>query len=201
MRLFLLLVFTLVPLSLIAQQPDRWRGLVIDESSPEQAVNILGTPGSDRSNDRLYLNNAKWLKKDTGKKLRILQFENVDGFKDVKLGFDDDSKLVLIHLEPKKLTAQSFLSSYEDPRFRFGNDVMSPADLKDQRDNLEKPRRLGVDYLLVAATDKVLVFGQVGTATRNVISTLFGGVATRQARRSVPGEAGVIQLVSRTLEN
>ena len=108
------------------------------------------------------LNNAKWLAKDVAKKLRVIHYENIEGFKDVKLGFQD-AKLVLIHLEPKKLTAQAFISSYQDLQFRFGNEVMSPADLRTPRDNLEKPRRLDVVYLLVSGTEKVFVFAQVAT--------------------------------------
>ncbi|MCA1589511.1 MAG: hypothetical protein LC730_07220 [Acidobacteria bacterium] len=195
---FLILAFSTAGLS---QQPDRWRGLVIDESTPEHAVNILGQPASDKTGNRLFLNNAKWLKKDTAKSLRVMHYENVQGFGDVKLGFDGTNKLKLIHLEPKKLTAQAFVSSYSDLEFRFGNEVMSPADLKRPPDNLERPRRMGVVYLLVAATDQVFVFGQAGNATGNVMSNLLGNAESRQAGRSMPGDIAVIQLVSRTLEN
>lgn len=31
--------------------PDRWRGLVIDESTPEDAIRILGQPQSDKLSD------------------------------------------------------------------------------------------------------------------------------------------------------
>jgi len=46
--------------------------------------------------------NASWFTKNIGKNLRTLHYENVEGFGDVKLKFNGDSKLVVIHLEFKK---------------------------------------------------------------------------------------------------
>lgn len=184
-----------------AQQPDRWRGLIIDETTPEQAIEILGEPESDRArNGRIFINNPKWLRDGAAKELRVLHWENVGEFPDVKLGFENDT-LVLIHLEPKKLTAQAFVSAYDGLELRYGNEVQSPSDFERERVNSDRPFRLGVVYLLVGVTDKVFVFGQCGNATGNVMSTLFGGGDDRQAGRSVPGDVGVIQLVSRTLED
>ena len=183
------------------QQADRWRGLVIDEASPEQAIGIFGKPKKD-SNDRLLAIHYKWVTKQARQKeWRVLHYENIEGFKDVKLNFDKNSKLVMISLEPKEISAQAFLSSYPDLDFRFANEVMSPADFKNPRDNSDKPQRLDVVYTLISVTDKVFVFGGVGNATGNVMSTLFGGTATRQSGRSTPGKMYIIQLVSRTVEN
>lgn len=201
MRLLIPLFILMFAFPAISQQPDRWRGLIIDESTAEKAIAVLGSPGSDKTGPRLYINNSKWLANNTAKRLRVLHYENVEGFNDVKLGFDQNFKLVLIHLEPKKITAQAFLSSYPDLDFRYGSEVQSPADFNRPRVNSDRPYKLDVVYLLVSATDKVFVFGQVGNATGSVMSDLFGGGRTRQAGRSVPGDVGVIQLVSRTLEN
>src|SRR5262245_6083937 len=118
----LLLIFLFSTLA-FAQQPDRWRGLIIDQSTPEDAITALGKPKTDKSGEGLYLMNNKWFTKDAGKKMRIMHYENLEGFPDVKLGFDSNSRLVLIHLEPKKLTAQSLISSYSDLDFRFANEV------------------------------------------------------------------------------
>lgn len=183
-----------------SQQPDRWHGLIIDESTPEQAAAVLGPPNGDKV-DRIFIMNPKWLTKDAGRSLRILKYENVEGFSHVRLGFDKNSKLVLIHIEPKKIAAQAFIGSYDGLSFRFANEVMSPSDLESPRDNLEKPQNLGSSYVLVAANKKVFVFGGVGNATGSVMSGLFGNATSRQSGRSVPGNVQVIQLVSRTLEN
>jgi len=200
MKKLLPLYIFLFAVSIIAQQPDRWRGLVIDESKPENAIAILGKPKTDKPSDRWHLMNYKWFTKDAGKNLRTLHYENVEGFPDVKLKFDANSRLVLIHLEPKKLTAQAFISSYSDVEFRFGNEVMSPADFKSPRDNSGKPTRLDAFYELVGLTDKVCIFAGVGNATGSVMSGMFGGTA-RQSGRSTPGDVKMIQMISRTLEN
>lgn len=183
-----------------SQQPDRWRGLVIDETTPEQAIETLGQPKTDKQNERIFINNYQWLRKDVGKSLRILHWENVGEFPDVKLGFENN-KLVLIHLEPKKFEAQAFLSAYDGLDIRYASEVQSPADFKQPRVNSDRPYKLGVVFLLVGVTDKVFVFGQCGNAKGAVMSDLFGGTKSRQAGRSIPGDVVVIQLVSRTLED
>ncbi|MEJ7847907.1 MAG: hypothetical protein WKF92_07475 [Pyrinomonadaceae bacterium] len=122
------------------------------------------------------------------KNWRVLHYENVTGFKDVKLGFDQNAKLVFISLEPKEISAQSFISSYEDLEFRFANEVMSPADFKNSRENSDKPKNMAAVYILVSVTDNAFVFGGVGNSTGNVMSTLFGNPDTRQSGRSVPGK-------------
>src|SRR4051794_39081745 len=82
--LLLPLFLFLFAIAVIAQQPDRWRGLILDEATPEQAIAVLGQPKSDKV-EKNYLINYKWLKKDIWKDLRILHYENVEGFGDVKL--------------------------------------------------------------------------------------------------------------------
>jgi len=200
MKKLLPLIILLFELSVFAQQPDRWKGLVLDESPPQQVLDLLGMPKTDKL-DLLAIIQYKWMTKDIRKKTwRVFHYENVEGFKDVKLGFDKNSKLVFISLEPKKISAQAFISSYDDLEFRFANEVMSPGDFKNSRDNTDKPRRMDVVYVLVSLTDKAFVFGGVGNAVGSVMSEMFGGM-NRQSGRSTPGDMYVIQLVSRTLEN
>jgi hypothetical protein len=201
MKTLIPIFILLLAVSFSAQQPDRWHGLVLDQSTPEQALKLFGVPKSDKTNPHLYLNNAKWFTKTAVRDMRILHYENIEGFHDVKLGFDLKSKLVLIHLEPNKITAQAFLASYPDLDFRYGNEVQSPSDFKRPRVNSDRPYKLDVVYLLVSVTDNAIIFGQAGNATGSVMSDLFGGGKERQAGRSVPGNVGVIQMVSRTLEN
>jgi hypothetical protein len=145
--------------------------------------------------------NAQWFEKNIGKNLRTLHYENVEGFSDVKLKFDENSKLVVIHLEPKRITAQAFIASYSDVEFRFANEVMSPADFKNPRDSTDKPRKLSTFYELVGATKDVIIFAGVGNAMGSVMSGIFGNADSRQAGRATPGDVKIIQMVSRSLEN
>lgn len=193
----LLLILTL-SLSLAAQQPDRWREMVIGESTPEQALEKFGKPKLDKVGEKFYLQNHKWFIDAAWKNLRLIHWEGIEGFKDVKLAFQD-SKLVVIHLEPEKLQAQELIATYKDLDFRFAHEVMSPGDFKTARNTDDKPAKLDAVYGLVSVTDTVVVYGLVGNATGSVMSGMFGGTA-RQRGRSTPGKVAVIQLISRTLE-
>jgi len=109
--------------SIFSQTPDGWRGLVIDESTPEQAITALGQPKSDKNGDNPFPGSARFIKyyfveKKSVKKLRILHWENIEGFDDVKLAFDDKSKLVVINLEPKKIKAPEFFASFTSLDFK-----------------------------------------------------------------------------------
>lgn len=194
----LLLTLALV-LTSAAQTPDRWKGLIIDESTPEQALEKFGTPKLDRVGEKSYLQNHKWFEDAAWKRLRTIHWETIEGFKDVKLMFDG-SRLVVIHLEPKGISAQEFIASYKDLEFRFANELMSPADFKNSRDNQEKPSKLGAVYGLVSVTDKVVLYGSIGNATGSVMSGMFGNSQMRQTGRSTPGKVLSIQMISRTLE-
>lgn len=198
-RLLLLLLLFVFPLIAFAQKPNEWKGLVLNESTPEKVIEVFGKPKTDKPN-ALPIFQGKWMTKNIRQKTwRLLHYENVVGFNDVKLGFDSNSKLVLIHLEPKKIEAQAFLSAYPDLEFRFADEVLTPADFKSPRRD-DTTKSLGVYYVLIGLNDSTFVFTGVGNATGSVASTMFGGMG-RKASRSVAGDVKVIQLVSRTLEN
>lgn len=194
----ILLLILLLSLSLAAQQPDRWREMIIGESTPEQALEKFGKPKLDKVGEKFYLQNHKWFIDAAWKNFRLIHWEGIEGFKDVKLAFQD-SKLVVIHLEPEKLQAQEFIASYKDLDFRFANEVMSPGDFKNARNTDDKPAKMASVYGLVSVTDKVVVYGLVSNATGSVMSGMFGGM-TRQTGRSTPGKIISIQLISRGLE-
>ncbi|MEO8649379.1 MAG: hypothetical protein ABI539_09460 [Acidobacteriota bacterium] len=48
MKKFLPLFLLAVVAPIFAQQPDRWHGLIVDQSSPDDAIATLGTPDSDK---------------------------------------------------------------------------------------------------------------------------------------------------------
>ena len=149
---------------------------MIDETTPEQTIAILGQPKSDKDNNRFFLIRDEWFEKGIGKKLHILHYETLEGFSDVRLGFID-SKLVVISLVPKKLAALAFENSYPDLKFRFGTEIVTPADFKTDN-SPNHPTHLSVQYELDAATAKVFALAYIYASRVNVI-----------------------HLISRTLEN
>jgi hypothetical protein len=83
----------------VAYKPDGWQGLALDQSSPEDAIKILGQASEDKL-DRLHVRNLdKWLSpKQEQKVFRVLTYKPTGEVKKVELDFIDN-KLVRIHLE------------------------------------------------------------------------------------------------------
>lgn len=91
-----------------AAEPNQWKGLVVDVSTPTDATRILGSPKVDRAGqleeiakekvfDRFaILTIVKARKTDS---VRVLRYESIEGFKTVCLGFKED-RLWLIQLTP-----------------------------------------------------------------------------------------------------
>jgi hypothetical protein len=77
---------------------DGWNGLVIDESTPEDAIRLYGQPLEDKV-DRLSIQIVdKWLTPKHKEKLfRKLKFKNIEKADKVELAFQDN-KLVMISL-------------------------------------------------------------------------------------------------------
>jgi hypothetical protein len=87
----------------VAAQPDGWRGLVINESTPEDAIRILGQPSSDKRNQSLTLLMIdKWLAggKYNQKIFGTLTFKKPAVLNEARLSFLED-RLVMIVLEPR----------------------------------------------------------------------------------------------------
>jgi len=93
-------------LAVFGQQPDRWRGLILDESTPDDAVKILGASVKDQANQplRVFGGVNKWLTKRQKEKIfRVVEFrlgEN-EGVQKAVLYFLE-GKLVRLMLDLKK---------------------------------------------------------------------------------------------------
>ncbi len=168
--------------SAFGQSPDSWKGLVIDDTTPDRTIEILGKPKSDKPTDHWHLLRNQWFVKDVGKKLRTLNYDNIEGFEKVRLKFDSDSKLVSIHLEPSKMSASVFVASYPKLEFRDDSEIRVLADLKRPRESRPRPEPTywGTIFELIAATDKTIIIGSG-----------FGGSS---------GKIKMMEITSRTLE-
>src|SRR3954452_23357334 len=100
-----LLALLLLTISISAQSPDRWRGLILDESTPADAIKILGEPQKDKDNQqmRMFGGVSKWLtKRQKEKVFRSQEFKLAkgEGVEKAYL-FYLDGKLVRIMLDLK----------------------------------------------------------------------------------------------------
>jgi hypothetical protein len=118
MKSLLPLVLLFSAFATFGQEPDRWHGLVLDEATPEQAIAKLGKPQSEKSSDKMMNYRNKSLREM--KSLRILHWEKIEGFEDIKLYFADGT-LAIIQLEkPKnKIPADVFIKAYGAVEFQM----------------------------------------------------------------------------------
>lgn len=102
--------------SALAQQADRWKGLILDESTPEQAIETLGKAKSDTPKFDKYV---KYLVKNEPKtNIRSLHWEKTAGFKDVRLIFHQNKLIVISLQQPQTaLSVGDVTKAYGDLSF------------------------------------------------------------------------------------
>lgn len=183
-------------------QADRWNGLVIDETTPEQAIALLGKPVSDRQSGFANLWFQRLLTNETSKEnFRVLQFGKELVSTTIILTFSG-GKLVAIDAFPKDAAANGFISKLgtkwrlptKDPATEFEDWDLprSSEPWKAGTDNTKSPWSMG--YNLLAKTPRV--FAMVG-----VLPT-----PNDMTKTEVPeagpywGNAWSLTIVSRTLE-
>ena len=197
------MIFVLLLASIgFGQQHDRWNGLVIDETTPEQAIAKLGKPTADRKSEYVNLEFQRLLTNDTRKpNYRVLEFGKEGVSTTIVLTFSA-GKLVAIDAFPKDAPASGLVSKL-GTTWRL--QVKDPAtDLEDwdkprsqepkngKTDNTKGPWTMG--YSLIAKTPKVF--------------TLLGVLPTPEdMQRTDVSESGPywgnvwsLTIVSRTLE-
>jgi len=195
--LFLTLFFSA---NAFAQQTNQWRGLVLDQATPEQALETLGKPKVDKPAAKFRpMKYDEWFDyKKTS--FRMLEFDKIEGFSKVKLFFLEGT-LRAIELSPKKLEAALVSKSYGvdfEPILPGGlSNVPSGRLATDSRVNrsIEFP----TVYYLMHRAELSFIFVLVDNVSlRSTLGTIL--VGPMDDVNSVPGKAGVIQLLSRSLE-
>jgi hypothetical protein len=126
MKTALLFIIFVLSAATFGQEPDQWRGLVLDKATPEQAKQLLGAPKSEKTSDKMMAYRNKSLR-EAGDMV-ILHWEKVEGFEDVKLYFIAGT-LAIIQLEkPKeKIPAKVFVDAYPGVGFAVASRYNSSA--------------------------------------------------------------------------
>lgn len=200
-KLSILLILFLAGIG-FGQEHDRWNGLVIDETTPEQAIALLGKPTSDAKSGYYNLWIQRLLTNDTEKKIfRLLEFGKEEETTKIMLTFSA-GKLAAIDAFPKDTTASGFLSN-------LGNKwrLQMKADVATEFENWDQPRSADVGkvstsvnspwtmgYNLLAKTPKVFAMVGVLPSVNDMTKT--------EVFESGPywGNAWQMTIVSRTLE-
>ncbi len=119
--IFFSIIFTLLCGFALAQENNsnnsKDKAFLFDQTSPEQAIKILGKPQSDKTEklDILYIND--WVGKDYKKEdCRVLFFKQFEDLGKVKLTFFEE-KLIAIHFIVEKDIHAAQLSSIYKTQF------------------------------------------------------------------------------------
>lgn len=178
--------------------PDRWRGLVIDQSTPEDAIKTLGQPASDKNDGfRPYPFDKRISTK--GRTFRHLKFKEVSGLDSALLVFTDD-KLVCISLDLKEhIAATAIPNNYGiefEPKIGALSSSSNPRDYERHEGKLY-PKNYPAGYYLVGETPEVWI----GAAIRNssLGSALLGSSRGSTGAGAFPGKAISVIILSRSL--
>ena len=218
--LALLFGVTSSPAQQSSVQTDGWRGLVIDVSTPQDAIRILGQPASDKSGQTLRLVLVdKWLPGGSynEKIFRTLMFKKPDGFEQVWLSFRDD-KLVFIDLVPHTGNVQDWIdpdnlaemfnSKFIYSEWHFGK-KLAPLTEFEKLDSTP-PKKFAMLYDMIAITDRTFVLAYVDNK-KSFGTSLIGPPCTgcanaenkkkkaRDAGGTFPGQVSGISIISRKL--
>jgi hypothetical protein len=201
-------------------QPDGWRGLVLDVSTTDDAIRVLGKPKSDKSAQSLQLIMVdKWLPgaKYNQKVFRRLTFKKPDGFEEAQLSFLDD-RLVLIDLtardgdvpdwvDPDDL-GEMFNARFIYSEWHFGKKLEPLVEF--EKFDGAPPKKFAEIYNMIAISERSFIVAHVGNIEARGTS-LFGPPCTscakeenkkrktRDAGGAFPGQVSYIQIVSRKL--
>jgi hypothetical protein len=223
--LYSLILFVCAP-SMFAQeqakpQPDGWRGLVIDVSTPEDAMRILGQPASDKDKQKLQITMLdKWLtgKKHNLKIFRQLYFKKPQGLVDTQLSFLG-GKLVMIEIAPKEENddyvdpddlAEMFAVKFLPRNWYFRAKL--PPLVEFQQTATENLKQYAEIYDLLAISERSFIIARIDNMTSRPMGIFTRGDVAgarkrnrekkeRDAGGSFPGQVSFINIVSRQLEN
>lgn len=145
---------------------DGFHGLILNQTSSEEAIRMLGQPALDKV-DRLDVSRIeKWLDpKHKEKIFRKLTFKNVGDFSQIELSFLEN-KLMMIELDFKKDLSPLRLKNMFPVEFAIVGVRSGPSDLPDRPGKY--PVRFMPDYYPfryneVGISDKAFIWVDCGT--------------------------------------
>jgi hypothetical protein len=176
--------------------------LVLDQSSEDQAIQVLGKPAADKLDGVAVRPIQRWFRPDLGKKIfRDLSFAEVQGFSHVDLFFLD-GKLAVIQLQVKADVRPTALKNIYGLEFQpMMSGFEESMGVVERNQGKAYPKSFPMQYHVVAVASTAVVNAAVinsgaGYALRQ---TLGSGIDT--AGGGFPGKVETIQLISRRLEN
>jgi len=169
-----------------APRADGFRGLILNQTTSEDAIRILGQPVADKT-DRIDASKlTKWLDpKHKEKIFRHLSFKNIGDLSHIELTFLEN-KLMMIELEFKKTLFPARLSDLFGVEFAVVGAQQGPSDLPNE------PGKYPVRFI---PTYYPFTYNMIGISDQAFI---WADCSTGDAR--TPGKIDRTRQVSRVLE-
>jgi hypothetical protein len=180
--------------------PNRWHGLVIDQSTTEDAIAALGQPITDKTDSfRPYPFEKRISTK--GKTFRHLKFKDIKGLDSAKLVFHEN-KLVFIALDLKdKIPATAIQNNYGiefEPKIGQFEVSMNPKNYERVQGKLY-PKNYPSGYFLQGETSDVWIGATIDNSSFG--SLMLGSSRGSTGTGAYPGKATSVIILSRALEN
>jgi len=212
----LLLILACVPVVYSAEdvRPDGWAGMVLDTSTPEDAVRLFGPAAKDKDKMALDLPRPlSWLSdKWKQKTFRTLTYKKLREYKEVRFSFLD-GKLVLISMEAPDAEYEEKWIDPDDLETLFGvsfkphqrttKKLVSPAEFLANAPAELKKDEYDYWYDMIAISDKSFVVAVADNY--KYISGLFEKPGAKRRKKinahgaKYPGYVSDIEIISRTL--
>lgn len=195
--------------------PDRWAGMVLNESTPENASSLFGVPSKDK--DKVSLDVPRplsWLADKCNEKVfRTLTYKRIQGYKNVQFSFLD-GKLVSISMEapnaeiedkwidPDDLE-QLFGVTFKPTMRKRGVKLPPPSDFHANAPSELKKNEYDYWYDMIAVSEHSFIVAV--TDNYIYISGLFESPDAKRRKKinarglRYPGFVSEIEIISRTL--
>ena len=212
----LILLFAAAPNIRAAEdmRPDAWAGMVLDVSSPEDAVSLFGPPSKDKDKVALDLPRPlSWLSDKWKQKIfRTITYKKIREYKDVQFSFLD-GKLVAILMEAPNGEIEDNWIDPDDLETLFGvpfkphqrttKKLIPPGEFLASAPDELKKGEYDYWYDMIAISDKSFVVAVADNY--QYISGLFEKPDAKRRKKinargaRYPGYVSDIEIISRTL--
>jgi hypothetical protein len=201
----LILLLCLLAIFVIAQdkpQPDRWRGMILNQTKAEDAIAKFGKPSKDKTDSLSIPQLNSWLSdRRKAKAFRSLTFK-AEGFDSATLIFNED-KLVVILLDFKeKLAPAAIINAYGvelQPVVSALSEAFARPGEFERNQGRVYPKTFPPAYNLLGMSESSFILSVVNNAGFG--STLGSAMGVGSQAGTLPGKAEMVALVSRSLEN
>lgn len=177
--------------------PDRWQHFILDQTTPEEALGLLGKPASDKV-DQLQIHNIdRWIsirRKD--KIFRKMTWKKPAGALKLDLAFLE-GKLVMmrVYYDKKQLPAENLAPSF-GVNF-IAVEKVSPNPLEYEQNAVGHIEHYPMQYYAVAVSPHSFLSALVVDVN---IKRLLKRVVSVPVEGYLPGQVALIEILSRKLE-